>query len=152
MSKEKNHTKEAEKIYNAQGQSAVFDYANQHKIPYVYCQPCETNSPSHNGSCLVCGTANNSGKKKWFRIDEPSKTNDEVEYAVDYKFFAQHQIRVVRSGVQHSFCSNLESKTFRVVKAVNREGRMSEVEIEAFSRLIHQEILAGKHGTGKFVD
>lgn len=91
-------------------------------------------------------------KQKWFRIDEPLKTNDEVEYSTDYKFFAKHQIRVVRSGIQHSFCSNLEAKTFRIVKAVNREGKMSEAEIETLGRLIHQEILAGKHGSGKLVD
>lgn len=53
-----NHAKEAEKIYNEKGQSAVFDYANKHKIEYHYCVPCETNSPTHKKCCLVCGTPN----------------------------------------------------------------------------------------------
>ena len=44
-------------IYDKKGQSAVFDFANEHKIEYAYCEPCETDSPSL-GSCLVCGTPN----------------------------------------------------------------------------------------------
>lgn len=136
-----NHTK----------QSAVFDYANKHKLPYAYCKPCETESPTHKGSCLVCGTANEDVKKKWFRIDEP-KSKDDVEYSTNFKFFVENQIRVVRSGKQHSFCSNLEAKIFKVVDAVNREGRLSEAEIEVYIKAIHKEILAGKHGAGQFVD
>ncbi len=58
QTKEIDHSKEAEKIYNQKGQSGVFDYANKHKLKYAYCNPCETDSPTHNGSCLVCGAAN----------------------------------------------------------------------------------------------
>jgi len=48
--------KEAYKIYTEKGQSAVFDFANEHNVPYAYCSPCETSSPSLDGDCLVCAS------------------------------------------------------------------------------------------------
>lgn len=91
-------------------------------------------------------------QKKWFRMNEPVKAKDDVEYSTDFKFFVENQIRVVRSGTKHSFCSNLEAKTFQVKFAVNREGRLDEADIMHTIKLIHQEILAGKHGAGEFVN
>ena len=46
----------AYEIYQKDGQSAVFDFANKHKIGYEYCSPCETSSPSIDHDCLVCGS------------------------------------------------------------------------------------------------
>ena len=47
---------EAYEIYQEKGQSAVFDFANKHKVGYEYCSPCETSSPSIDHECLVCGS------------------------------------------------------------------------------------------------
>ena len=49
------HLKTARLIYEAKGQSAVFDYANKHKIGYEFCKGCECESPSVKHTCLVCG-------------------------------------------------------------------------------------------------
>lgn len=49
------HRKKAQAIYEEKGQSAVFDYANRHNIGYEFCEACETDSPSINHECLVCG-------------------------------------------------------------------------------------------------
>jgi len=46
----------ANEIYAKKGQSAVFDFANKHKIGYEYCPPCETSSPAIEHECLVCGS------------------------------------------------------------------------------------------------
>jgi len=85
-------------------------------------------------------------KKPWFRI------NKDVEYSTDFKFFSENQIRVIRTGTKHSFCSRLEAKKFSEKRAFNREGTLDDVNIIGETKKIHQEILAGQHGTGEFVD
>jgi len=55
-----NKTKE---VYEAKGQSAVFDFVNEYNnsisapfpIPFENCKACETSSPSIDHNCLVCG-------------------------------------------------------------------------------------------------
>ncbi|MDP2692736.1 MAG: hypothetical protein Q8O88_03810 [bacterium] len=61
------HFKNATKLYEAKGQSAVFDYANKHKIGYEICgkQACDTESPAINHTCLVCGQETKEKKKKY---------------------------------------------------------------------------------------
>jgi len=49
---------EAYKIYEKKGQDAVFSFANEKGIGYAYCSPCETDSPSVDETCLVCGSPN----------------------------------------------------------------------------------------------
>jgi hypothetical protein len=51
------HRKNATKLYEEKGQAAVFSYANKHKIGYEFCgeKACDTESPSINHICLVCG-------------------------------------------------------------------------------------------------
>jgi len=49
--------KKAQEIYSEKGQSAVFDFAKDKEgIKYEFCSPCETNSPSIDHECLVCGS------------------------------------------------------------------------------------------------
>ena len=47
-----------QKIYEEEGQGAVFDYIEEyHKTQgWAYCEPCETKSPTDEGDCLVCGS------------------------------------------------------------------------------------------------
>lgn len=85
-------------------------------------------------------------KKSWFRI------NKDIEYSTDFKFFSENQIRIVRTGTKHTFCSRLESKTFATKLGFNSKGVLDESDIIHQTMLIHKEILAGKHGTGTFVD
>lgn len=50
----------AETIYARLGPSGVYDAANEGILPYdkwVYCQPCDTETPLFEGLCLVCGTS-----------------------------------------------------------------------------------------------
>lgn len=51
------HFKNATKLYEKNGQSAVFAYANKNGIGYELCgkQACDTESPAINHICLVCG-------------------------------------------------------------------------------------------------
>ena len=51
------HFKVAQKLYEEKGQSAVFAYANKHKIGYEFCKPCDTDSPQVKHICLVCGSS-----------------------------------------------------------------------------------------------
>lgn len=85
--------------------------------------------------------------KPWFHI------NKDVEYSTDFKFFSENQIRVVRTGTKHNFCSRLEAKSFATKLAFNRNGELDEADIIFETKKIHKEILAGKHhATGTFVD
>jgi hypothetical protein len=66
-------------VYEAQGQSAVFDWVriNNHNrpnkeehIPYEYCEACDTKSPSLDHNCLVCGQltkGNSTAKPKFYQ-------------------------------------------------------------------------------------
>jgi len=91
-------------------------------------------------------------KKPWFRIDQPNKTKDVVEYSTDFKFFSENQILIWRSGKRYTFTSRLEARKFGEKLSVNRKGELSPTEIVLFTRQIHQEILQGKHGSGKLVE
>lgn len=85
-------------------------------------------------------------QKTWFRI------NADIEYSTDFKFFSENQIRIVRIGKKHSFCSRLEAKTFKEQIAFNSEGMMDDFDITSITKKIHQEILAGQHGQGELVN
>jgi hypothetical protein len=84
--------------------------------------------------------------KPWYKI------KDDVEYSTDFKFFSENQIRIVRSGTKHIFCSRLEAKSFRITRAIFGNHTFSDAELIKASKEIHQEILDGKHCEGKFVD
>jgi hypothetical protein len=46
-------------IYEKSGQSAVFDAVNNNTVScdeWSYCEPCETDSPFFERTCLVCAT------------------------------------------------------------------------------------------------
>jgi len=49
--------KKAYEIYQKSGQDAVCDFATSVGITErTPCEPCETDTPTHEGDCLVCGT------------------------------------------------------------------------------------------------
>ena len=59
MSKKKTNYDKAVAIYEAKGQSAVFDAILDGTLKVDYwaeCEPCETESPIEDEVCLVCGT------------------------------------------------------------------------------------------------
>jgi hypothetical protein len=85
-------------------------------------------------------------QKPWFRI------NAGIEYSTDFKFFSENQIRIVRTGKKHSFCSRLEAKTFKTEIALGSQGMMDDCDIVSISKQIHKEILAGQHGVGELVN
>ncbi len=85
-------------------------------------------------------------KKEWFRI------NKNVEYSTSFKFFRENQIYIIKSGTRHKFCSRLESKVFLEKICPYFTGDYPESDIFVMTMKIHNEILAGKHGKGKFVD
>jgi hypothetical protein len=81
-------------------------------------------------------------QKQWYLLPNG------VEYSVDSKFFVENQIHIVRSGKRYQFCSQLETKKFKDVIAVNKAGTLPDSEIELTCKEIHKEILSGKHGQG----
>ena len=52
--------RKAYEIYQKDGQDAVLDFAKKHGdevgVTWGMCEPCESESPMLNGTCLVCGT------------------------------------------------------------------------------------------------
>ena len=80
--------------------------------------------------------------KQWYQL------SNGAEYSKDFKFFVENQIFVSRSGKQHSFCSRLEKKIFKIVTAGNKSGIMTDSDIELTCKVIHQQILQGKYGKG----
>jgi len=46
--------------YEQGGQSAVFDFVrwNFPELDWGYCEPCESDSPIEDKTCLVCGSVN----------------------------------------------------------------------------------------------
>lgn len=84
--------------------------------------------------------------KSWYKI------NKDVEYSTDFKFFSENQIRVIRTGSRHSFCSRLEPKKFSERIAFNRTGTLDDCDIIIEANKIHKEILAGQHGKGELVN
>jgi hypothetical protein len=48
----------SKKVYAAyveDGQSAAFEVANKYNVPYEFCKACDTESPSLDHTCLICG-------------------------------------------------------------------------------------------------
>lgn len=88
----------------------------------------------------------------WYRLNQKNKEGDVVEYSTDFKFFTENQIRVVKSGKRYTFCSRLESKCFLEKIAHNRTGELDDADMTHYTRLIHKEILNGKHGKGELVN
>ncbi len=84
--------------------------------------------------------------KQWYQL------SNGVEYSKDFKFFSEHQIRIVRSNITYSFCSRLEAKTFRTTKALFGDHKLSDDQIAQICKEIHKEIFEGKHGQGTLVD
>jgi len=63
MKATKEQYDEAVKVYETNGQSGVYEYANNNGVDeWSYCAPCKTLTPDcHDDSCLVCGTKKSSG-------------------------------------------------------------------------------------------
>jgi hypothetical protein len=85
-------------------------------------------------------------KKQWYRLPNG------VEYSKDFKFFVENQIKIVKRGKLHKFCSRLESKTFKEVEAMTSAGVLLDSEIRITCAAIQMEIFAGKHGEGVLTD
>ena len=56
-----NVTREiCQKLYEANGASKVYEYANKVKLDYHACKPCEAETPTisdfDNSTCAICGT------------------------------------------------------------------------------------------------
>lgn len=96
-------------------------------------------------------------QKPFFKIKEG------VEYSTDFNFFMREQIFIHRDLSKYKFCSRLESKVFAIKNATSshviedefkqtKNHTFSEKHINEFCKEIHEEILAGKHGEGVFVD
>ena len=44
------------KLYAEGGASAIFQYANESKwTDWSWCKPCEADTPTDGGECLICG-------------------------------------------------------------------------------------------------
>jgi hypothetical protein len=83
----------------------------------------------------------------WYKIKE------DVEYSDDFNFFCQHQARLIKSNITYTFCSRLEGKEFKIIKATHNRNYTFEVtEIIDIWKQIHKEILEGKHGIGELIN
>jgi hypothetical protein len=82
----------------------------------------------------------------WYQI------NKDVEYSTYFNFFLENQIIVSKSGKNYSFNSRLEKKCFMVKTEITSNGTMDNEIIKHYCRVIHNEILNGKHGTGILID
>jgi len=54
----------AVELYDTKGVSAVCDYANELKLTYQHCEPCEAEMPTYDGACLMCGNESQTLKHK----------------------------------------------------------------------------------------
>ena len=54
----------AYELYQAGGQRPVEELAQKLGIPFGKCEPCENFEPIYDGSCLVCGTWNQTFNKE----------------------------------------------------------------------------------------
>lgn len=89
----------------------------------------------------------------WYRLKNKNRQGEVVEYSTDFNFFVEHQVMITKSGGRHQIQSRLESKVFRHEVAVLRQTHdFSPKETLDMIRLIHQEILEGKHGQGELVN
>ena len=87
-------------IYEAQGQTAVFDWVRIYNhnrpnvaehIPYEYCEACDTKSPSLDHNCLVCGQltkGNSTAKPKFYQaVLKPIKDVMKHVYPTNHHLF-----------------------------------------------------------------
>jgi hypothetical protein len=54
------------RLYEKTGQSGVFDYIlkNHPETLWTYCEPCESDSPTEENTCLVCGSIQQGGSNQ----------------------------------------------------------------------------------------
>lgn len=52
------HRSICHQLYQRGGQSAVEEYASAFGLKHAHCEPCEADTPTFKGECLVCGTPN----------------------------------------------------------------------------------------------
>lgn len=64
----------------------------------------------------------------------------------------KNQIMTVTTGKVNTLCSRLEARTFLIKVAHTKTGKLDDYDEEMAFKMIHHEILAGKHGIGNFVD
>jgi|GEM_PF-4064971 len=62
----KQHIAECEARYIRGGKAAVLEYTDKFDFPVLYCRQCESNNPSLQGECLVCG-------QSCYVIDQPEE-------------------------------------------------------------------------------
>ncbi len=95
-------------------------------------------------------------KKNWFKLNKPNVDSMQheiiVEYSTDFKFFTEHQLRIVKTGMRYNFCSRLEAKSFKTINGIGRKGLLSDNEIMHYAKIVHNEILKGEHGEGELVN
>jgi len=60
----KNIYKKLYAAYQKHGASAVYEIANKYKLPYSYCVPCETDTPTVLHVCKVCGVCGTVKRRK----------------------------------------------------------------------------------------
>lgn len=87
-------------------------------------------------------------EKNWIVLDG----NKEAEYSTDLDFFIANQIMVVTTGINHVFCSRLESRKFNELKMYSYDGKLSKDEKAIHCRIIHMNLLKGKLGKTAFVN
>lgn len=49
------HIREAARVYEEEGATGVYTYANKLKFPYGYCKGCAEETPKVCEQCLICG-------------------------------------------------------------------------------------------------
>jgi hypothetical protein len=92
----KNLKSECERIYNAKGQTAVFDFINKLsplkmktlKVAYEDCKQCETSSPAQDHVCLVCGSTTVPRVKEFritYRMEFYVKADTEKEALAEFE-------------------------------------------------------------------
>ena len=62
-----NNYEKAYKLYEKGGYSLVIDACNDSRLKYDkwgMCEPCESNQPIYDNSCLVCGTIYKNKERK----------------------------------------------------------------------------------------
>ena len=62
----KQHIAECEARYVRGGKAAVLEYTDKFDFPVLYCRGCESNNPSLQGECLVCG-------QSCYVVDQPEE-------------------------------------------------------------------------------
>src|ERR1035437_7341633 len=83
-----SHTKQAQRLYEKSGASAVYDYASNHNLPCGYCKGCEAETPIYNGTCLICGSTVKS-------IKEPT-TIEQFLKEIDFKLLKKQKASLLQ--------------------------------------------------------